>query len=34
MRVVSQYVANKNNAGPKAKIDIEKILKQYYNAKI
>ena len=34
MRVVSQYIASKNNAGPKAKIDIEKILKKYYNAKI
>ena len=34
MRVVSQYVANKNNVGPKAKIDIEKILKQNYNAQI
>ena len=34
MRVVSQYIVSKNNAGPKAKIDVERILKEHYNAKI
>lgn len=34
MRVVSQYIVGNNNAGPKAKIDIENILKRNYNAKI
>ena len=34
MRVISQYVVNKKNAGPKAKMDIEKVLKEKYNARI
>jgi hypothetical protein len=34
MRVISQYVATNLNAGPKAKVDIERILKTNYNAKI
>lgn len=34
MRVISQYIADANNAGPKAKIDIERILKNTYNAEI
>lgn len=34
MRVVSQYIVGNNDAGPKAKIDIEQILKKSYNAKI
>ena len=34
MRVISQYIASSKNAGPKAKVDIERILKDNYNAKI
>ena len=34
MKVISQYIADVNNAGPKAKIDIERILKEVYNAEI
>ncbi len=34
MRVVSQYIVSNNDAGPKAKIDVEKLLKKNYNAKI
>ena len=34
MRVISQYIANNNNAGPKAKVDIEKILNDNYGAEI
>lgn len=34
MKVISQYISTKFNAGPKAKIDVEKILKKKYNAKI
>lgn len=34
MKVVSQYIATKFNAGPKAKLDIEKILKQEFQANI
>lgn len=34
MRVISQYTVNENNAGPKAKVDVENILKNKYNAKI
>lgn len=34
MRVISQYIASENNAGPKAKVDIERILKKEYEAKI
>ena len=34
MRVISRYLATGRNAGPKAKVDIENILKKYYNAEI
>lgn len=34
MKVISQYIVSKKNAGPKAKMDIEKILKDKYNARI
>ena len=34
MRVVSQYVSTSFNAGPKAKIDVEKVLKKNFNARI
>ena len=34
MRVLSRYVASANDAGPKAKVDVERILKDEYNAKI
>ena len=34
MRVVSQYIVTNNDAGPKAKTDIEEILRKSYNAKI
>ena len=34
MRCISQYVKTAVNAGPKAKIDVEKILKDEYNSKI
>lgn len=34
MRVLSQYESNKLNAGPKAKIDVEKIIKNNFNSKI
>ena len=34
MKVVSQYFVNELNAGPKAKVDVENILKEEYNAKI
>lgn len=34
MRVVSQYITTVANAGPKAKIDVEKILKDNFNAQI
>ena len=34
MKVISRYLATGRNAGPKAKVDIENILKKYYNAKI
>jgi hypothetical protein len=34
MRVISQYIVTADNAGPKAKKDIEKILNEKYNAKI
>ena len=34
MRVFSKYIASANDAGPKAKVDIENILKNKYNAKI
>ena len=34
MRVISQYIATEKTAGPKAKVDIERILKKEYNAKI
>lgn len=34
MRVVSQYVVSNNDAGPKAKTDIEQILKSNYDAKV
>lgn len=34
MRVISQYVATNLNAGPKAKLDVEHILKEEYNANI
>lgn len=34
MRVVSRYIANKHNAGPKAKVDVERILSKNYGAKI
>ncbi|MBR4618532.1 MAG: hypothetical protein IKO49_04420 [Bacilli bacterium] len=32
MKVISQYEVNKQNAGPKAKIDVESILHKEYNA--
>ena len=34
MKVISQYEVNELNAGPKAKVDVEKILKKEYNASI
>lgn len=34
MRVISQYIVSNNDAGPKAKIDVEKLLRKNYNAKI
>lgn len=34
MKVISQYEVNELNAGPKAKVDVEKILKNEYNASI
>lgn len=34
MKVVSRYIAKGNDAGPKAKVDIENILKKEYNANI
>lgn len=34
MKVISQYEINKNNAGPKAKIDVENILKKEFNSNI
>ena len=34
MIVISQYVSNLLNAGPKAKIDVEKILKEKYDSNI
>ena len=34
MRVVSQYITTVANAGPKAKIDVEKILKDNFDANI
>ena len=34
MRVISQYIVDANHAGPKAKVDIERILKEKYNARI
>lgn len=34
MRVISQYVSTNLNAGPKAKVDVEKILNSKFNAKV
>lgn len=34
MKIVSQYASGLLNAGPKAKIDIEKILKEEFNSKV
>lgn len=34
MKVISQYIVSKKNAGPKAKVDIERILQKEYNARI
>lgn len=34
MKVISRYIVSLNDAGPKAKVDIENILKEQYDAKI
>ena len=34
MLVISKYLKTQHDAGPKAKVDVEKILKKEYNAKI
>ena len=34
MRIISQYVATNLNAGPKAKVDVERILNSNYDAKV
>ena len=34
MIVISRYIKNKLNAGPKAKMDVENIAKKFFNAKI
>ena len=34
MKVISRYIVSLNDAGPKAKVDIENILKRQYGAKI
>ena len=34
MRVMSRYVCNQHDAGPKAKVDVERILRKEYSAKI
>lgn len=34
MKVISQYISTKFNAGPKAKLDVERILKEHYRAEI
>jgi len=34
MKVLSRYVCNQHDAGPKAKVDVERILEKEYNAKI
>lgn len=34
MKVISQYIVNELNAGPKAKVDVEKILQDKFSAKI
>lgn len=34
MKVISQYEVNKLNAGPKAKVDVERILNKKYNASV
>lgn len=34
MRIVSQYIVSSLNAGPKAKVDVERIMQHNFNAKI